>query len=148
MAGLLLGRARQVEADRQRVARAHGELDRIGNVECPRRDLNERLACEGDRPIARRIDRRRTGADRSCDMDCVEAQRAGTERIRKPQPDTRTAGGDADDLPQRRIAQVFGRQSIARLGNLLRRSPGSYPSLGKGGARSDCEQQRRDRCNP
>ena len=60
-------------------------------------------------------------------MDGGDVQRFGSEGVREMYAESGSSDGEVDDLTKRGVGEVFRRQGVVGLGNLLRGSPGGDP---------------------
>ena len=60
-------------------------------------------------------------------MDRGEVERFGSESVGQVDADGGSANGEMDNLAQRGVGEVFKRQRVVRLRDLLGGSPGGYP---------------------
>jgi len=69
-------------------------------------------------------------------VDRGDTESFGSEGVGEVDADGRSTYGEMNDLAQRSVSEVFGRQCVVRLGDLLGGSPGRDPvGWGRGGMR-------------
>src|SRR5215831_16798891 len=83
--------------------------------------------------------------DRPCNMQGCEMQRSMAESVRYADTQFSAADGEMNDLAQRGIAEIVHSERVARLGQLLCRSPRANPTGLSDGIGGSAEQKKSDR---